>query len=425
MKRLARTPLGIRILIGLVLGACVGSFLPGPGIAAWSDSAADVARIVGQLWLSALQMTVLPIVFALLTVGLGRTSGAAGQDGSIVRRSVIVFATLYALSLVVAIIVNRLLLDVWPVSAAAAEAFQKVTQSSSPAARMDAGAIIVSIVPSNVFGAFASGAMLPVVVFAILFGLAMRTIEPDRRKHIVSLIESIADVMFKIVGWVLLIAPLGVFALVIGTVHETGLAIIWGLAGYLRHVLIVMSVLLLFVYIIAAFWARISLGRFAAATAPSQLVALSTQSSVGSLPVMLASAKTLQIGENTTNVVLPLAVSIFRFSGPAMTLSVAAYAASAAGLHVGTTQLIGGALLALLMEFTGVGLPNQVNIFALNAPVFAAFGAPLGFLPVMLAVETIPDAVATTVSVSMDVAATGVVDRLEKPRSGKPEATSA
>jgi len=425
MKRLARTPLGIRILIGLVLGACVGSFLPGPGIAAWSDSAADVARIVGQLWLSALQMTVLPIVFALLTVGLGRTSGAAGQDGSIVRRSVIVFATLYALSLVVAIIVNRLLLDVWPVSAAAAEAFQKVTQSSSPAARMDAGAIIVSIVPSNVFGAFASGAMLPVVVFAILFGLAMRTIEPDRRKHIVSLIESIADVMFKIVGWVLLIAPLGVFALVIGTVHETGLAIIWGLAGYLRHVLIVMSVLLLFVYIIAAFWARISLGRFAAATAPSQLVALSTQSSVGSLPVMLASAKTLQIGENTTNVVLPLAVSIFRFSGPAMTLSVAAYAASAAGLHVGTTQLIGGALLALLMEFTGVGLPNQVNIFALNAPVFAAFGAPLGFLPVMLAVETIPDAVATTVSVSMDVAAAGVVDRLEKPRSGKPEATSA
>jgi len=290
---------------------------------------------------------------------------------------------------------------------------------------MDAGAIIVSIVPSNVFGAFASGAMLPVVVFAILFGLAMRTIEPDRRKHIVSLIESIADVMFKIVGWVLLIAPLGVFALVIGTVHETGLAIIWGLAGYLRHVLIVMSVLLLFVYIIAAFWARISLGRFAAATAPSQLVALSTQSSVGSLPVMLASAKTLQIGENTTNVVLPLAVSIFRFSGPAMTLSVAAYAASAAGLHVGTTQLIGGALLALLMEFTGVGLPNQVNIFALNAPVFAAFGAPLGFLPVMLAVETIPDAVATTVSVSMDVAAAGVVDRLEKPRSGKPEATSA
>ena len=108
-----------------------------------------------------------------------------------------------------------------------------------------------------------------------------------------------------------------------------------------------------------------------------------------------------------------------------MTLSVAAYAASAAGLHVGTTQLIGGALLALLMEFTGVGLPNQVNIFALNAPVFAAFGAPLGFLPVMLAVETIPDAVATTVSVSMDVAAAGVVDRLEKPRSGKPEATSA
>src|SRR3954469_19493808 len=278
MKRLASMPLGVRILVGLVFGVCVGTFLPRPGTAAWTDGVAYVAQIAGQLWLSALQMTVLPIVFALLTIGLGRTSGVASEGGSAVRRAAIVFGALYALSLLVAIILNRLLLDAWPVSAAAAEAFQRLTQSVGPTARTDAGAIIVSIIPSNVFGAFAAGAMLPVVVFAILFGLGMRTIDPGRREHIVGLIESVADVMLKIVGWVLMIAPLGVFALVLGTVHETGLAIVWGLATYLRHVLIVLIALLLLVYPIAVLWARIRLGRFASAVVPSQLVALSTQS---------------------------------------------------------------------------------------------------------------------------------------------------
>jgi len=209
--------------------------------------------------------------------------------------------------------------------------------------------------------------------------------------------------------------------LVLGTVHETGLAIIWGLAGYLRHLVTVVAVMLALAYPVAVLWGRIGIARFAAAAAPSQLVALSTQSSVGSLPVMLESAKRLRIGEEAANVSLPLAVSIFRFSGPAVTLTVAAYAASAAGLHVGSTQLIGGAMLALLMEFTAVGLPNQVNIFAINAPVFAVFGAPLGFLPVMLAVETIPDAVATTATVSMDIAATAVVDRLQRNRGDAAE----
>jgi Na+/H+-dicarboxylate symporter len=413
MKRLADLPLGLRILVGLVLGACVGVLLPGPGLAPWSDGIAYIANIAGKLWLSALQMTVLPIVFALLTIGLGRTSGTAGTGDSVARRAVFVFAALYLFSLIVAVILNQVLLDLWPVSAEATAAFGKVTASNVAADVPKAGDIILSLLPSNVFAAFAAGSMLPVVVFAVIFGLAMRRVEDSRRTQIVSLISALADVMFKIIAGVLLLAPLGVFALVLGTVHETGLAIVWGLAGYLRHVVTVATVMLVLVYPVAWLWGRIGIARFAAAAAPSQLVALSTQSSVGSLPVMLESAKTLQISEASSSVALPLAVSIFRFSGPAITLTVAAYAASAAGLHIGTTQLVAGAMLAMLMEFTAVGLPNQVSMFALYAPVFAAFGAPLGFLPVMLAVETIPDAIGTAANVSMDIAATGVVDRLQ------------
>ena len=411
MTRLAKAPLGVRILIGLLLGVAAGMLLPRPGAGQWSDDIANVAHIAGQLWLSALQMTVLPLVFALLTMGLGGASGISAEGSSIARRSIFVFAALYSLALAVAVVLNFLLLSVWPVSDAAIAAFQKLAGNAVQAQAPNAGDIILTLVPSNIFAALASGSMIPVVVFAILFGLALRHVDEKHRGPIASLIESIASVMFKIVTWVLMLAPLGVFALVLATAHETGLAVIWGLAGYLRHLVTIAAVMLALAYPVAVLWGRIPLVRFASGATSSQLVAVSTQSSVGSLPVMLEASRTLEIGDEVAGVSLPLAVSIFRFSGPALTLSVGAYAASIAGLHIGIAQMVGGAILSLLVEFTAVGLPTQVSFFALYAPVFAAFGAPLGFLPVMLAVETIPDAVGTAANVSMDLAATAVVDR--------------
>ena len=202
----------------------------------------------------------------------------------------------------------------------------------------------------------------------------------------------------------------------LGTAHETGLAIVWGLAGYLRHVTTVAVVMMALAYPVAVLVGRVGLVRFATAATSSQLVAVSTQSSVASLPVMLKSSERLGVVDEVTNVSLPLAVSIFRFGGPSGTISVAFYAAAAAGLHPALPALIAGALLALLMEFAAVGLPNQINGFTINAPVFAALGAPYAFLPIMLAVETIPDSAGTTANVSMDLAATAVIDRLTKKR---------
>jgi proton glutamate symport protein len=414
MNRLANIPLGVRVLAALLLGVCAGILLPRPGAQEWSDLIVSAAHIAGQLWLSALQMTVIPLIFSLLTIGLTASSRMIGDGGSVARRALLVFAVLYVCCLTAAVALNRLLIDVWPVSQGAADAFQKFAGNAVQVKAPGAGEIILSIMPSNIFGALAAGSILPVVVFAILFGLAMRHLEKNRREQLRTFIESIADVMFKIVSWVLLMAPIGVFGLVLGTAHETGLAIVWGLAGYLRHVTTIALAMMALAYPVAALWGRVGLMRFAAAATPSQLVAVSTQSSVASLPVMLKSSERLGVVDEVTNVTLPLAVSIFRFGGPSGTISVAFYAAAAAGLHPAFPALIGGALLALLMEFAAVGLPNQINGFTINAPVFAALGAPFAFLPIMLAVETIPDAVGTTANVSMDLAATAVVDRFQR-----------
>ena len=412
--RVSQIPLGVRILVGVLLGIAVGLLLPRAGTSAWADTMVMSGQVAGQLWLASLQMTVLPLIFALLTTGLARAgSGAAG--GTIAKHALVVFASLYAVGLLIGIALNFLLLQIWPVSPTAIEAFRNVTAASVNTKAPSVGDVVLGIVPTNVFAALAAGAVLPVVVFALLFGLAMGRTEESQRKSIVKLIDTVADIMFTIVGWVLLLAPLGVLGLAMGTAHETGVAMLWGLGGYLRHIVVVTVIMLTLAYPVAVFWGRVGLRRFAAGVAPSQLVALGTQSSVASLPVMLRSAKGLGVSEATADVTLPLAVSVFRFTGPTLTLTVASYAAAMAGMPPSLSLMAFCALLAMLMEFAAVGLPNQVSLFAISAPAFAALGAPLGFLPVFLSVDVIPDAIGTTGIVSMDVAATTVVNRLQSP----------
>lgn len=414
MQRLSQVPLGMRILAGVMVGIAIGLLLPKPETAAWADNLSMSGQVVGQLWLASLQMTVLPLVFALLTTGLARAgSGKAG--GNIARRAVLVFGALYATGLTVGIALNLFLLKLWPVSDTAVSAFQNVRSTSVDAKVPQVGDIVLGIVPTNVFAALAAGAVLPVVVFAVLFGLAMTRTTEARRKSIVEFIDTIADIIFAIVGWVLLLAPLGVLGLAMGTAHKTGIGLLWGLGGYLRHMVTVLLVMLALAYPVAMFWGRISFRRFAAGMAPSQLVALGTQSSVASLPVMLKSAETLDVPADTADVTLPLAVSIFRFVGPPLTLTYATYAAATTGMPPSLGPMVLCAAIAMLMEFAAVGLPNQVSLFAVAAPAFAALGAPLGFLPVFLSVDVVPDAIATTGIVTMDVAATTAVSRMQAP----------
>jgi Na+/H+-dicarboxylate symporter len=411
MQRLTQIPLGVRILAGMLVGIAIGLSLPKPGTAIWADTLAMAGHVAGQLWLASLQMTVLPLVFALLTTGLARAGSGAG--GTTARRAVLVFAALYLLGLLVGVALNLLLLNIWPVSSAAVEAFQNLHSASVSVKAPSAGDVLLGIVPANVFAAFAAGSVLPIVVFALLFGLGMARTKESQRKSIVKLIDTVADIMFTIVGWVLILAPLGVLGLAMGTAHETGLAMLWGLGGYLRHMIIVLLAMLALAYPVAIFWGRIRFRRFAACVAPSQMVALGTQSSVASLPVMLKSADALNVPQETAKVTLPLAVSIFRFVGPPLTLTYATYAAAMAGTPPTVGLMVLCAAIAMLMEFAAVGLPNQVNLFAVSAPAFAALGAPLGFLPVFLSIDVIADAIATTGIVSMDVAATTAVSRIQ------------
>jgi Na+/H+-dicarboxylate symporter len=185
--------------------------------------------------------------------------------------------------------------------------------------------------------------------------------------------------------------------------------------GALLHYVLVVTAVGVVVWLaawpLALFGARIGPGAFTRAVAPSQAVAFSTQSSLASLPAMLRGAARLDIPVAASGVVLPMAVAIFRATGPAMNLAVAIYIAYWFGHELTPAQMAIGIAAAATTTMGAVGIPGQASFITSIAPICLAMGLPIEPLALLIAVEVLPDIVRTLGNVSMDVAATATVAR--------------
>jgi len=148
---------------------------------------------------------------------------------------------------------------------------------------------------------------------------------------------------------------------------------------------------------------------FARAAAPAQAVAFSTQSSIAALPAMIAGTRALGASEPVVGVVLPLAVSLFRITSPAANLGVAIYCAHVYGTPLGVALLAAGVGVAAVISLASVGLPGQITFFTTTGPICLIMGVPLELLPILLAVETIPDIFRTVGNVTADMAVASLV----------------
>jgi Na+/H+-dicarboxylate symporter len=165
-------------------------------------------------------------------------------------------------------------------------------------------------------------------------------------------------------------------------------------------------------YVVAVLAGGQRLRQFAAGILPAQAIAVSTQSSLATLPAMVESAQSrLGCSPGVTALVLPMAVSLFRITSPVQYIGVSCYIAWIYGVDLSASQLAVGAALAVVISLGSVGLPGQVSLMAMNMPVVQAMGLPIAPLGLMLAVETIPDAFATLGNVTGDLTATTVVAR--------------
>ena len=396
------------VLAGLLLGLALGAFL------ATTPSGAilkAIAEPVGGIWLDALKMTVVPLVFGMLFTGIVEAAETA-QNGGMAGRALLWFAGLLLFSATFSTVVSPLLLQLWPVdpAEAAAMAANGTTAAAIPAAPPFAE-WLRGFVPVNPVGAAATAAMVPLVVFALVFGLAATRLPSAPRAALTGLFDAIVQAMLVIIGWVLWAAPVGVFGLAVGVGATLGGGAFGLLAHYIALVAGVQILLILLTYPFAAIIGRLPVLAFTRALLPVQLVAVSTQSSIACLPAMVEAADALHIPEAPRRLVLPLAVSLFKITSPAANIAVIAYCAAVYGLHPGLAQLAAGIAVSLAVAVASAGLPGGTSFFLACVPIAAATGVPATLLPLLLAVEVIPDIFRTLGNVTGDVAVTAAVAR--------------
>jgi Na+/H+-dicarboxylate symporter len=273
---------------------------------------------------------------------------------------------------------------------------------------------LVSLVPSNPFRAAADGAMLPLIVFAMVLGLALISVPETARNRLVTIFRAIAESMLVIVRWLLVVAPIGVFALALPLVARLGLSAVGALATYV--VLVSLAVLvfsLLVLYPAAALIGGVSLRDFARAAAPAQAVAISARSSLAALPAMIDGARTrLRLPEEITGFFLPLASAMFRVGATLGLTTGAVFIARLYGISLSGSQIVTILVTSVITSFSIPGIPGG-SIIAM-VPVLTSVGLPVEGVGILLGVDTIPDMFRTAANVTGQLAAATIVARGEK-----------
>lgn len=389
------------LVAGMLLGISVELVATGAGTASL-----PYIEPIGLLWLNALKMTIVPLVVALLITGITATADAA-RAGKLAARAVAIFLGAIFLSGTMSLFMTPLLLRIFPLSTGAADALRNGLGGSTEAAPSPTfGDFLLSLVPTNPIAAAADTAILPLIIFTTIFAFAITKLDAPQRATLSGFFKALGDAMLIVIGWVLALAPIGVFALGYALAVKAGFA---AFGGLIHYVLILMGIgvsCLILGLLLAWLVVGISLPRFVRAMVPTMAVAISTQSSLASLPAMLKSSEELGVDPKKADVVLPLAVALFRFTSPAMNLAVVIYVAWLFGVELTPWEMAVGLAVAMAAALSSVSLPGSISFVTSIAPIAVSMGVPVAPLGLLVAVETFPDIFRTLGNVVGDVAAT-------------------
>jgi Na+/H+-dicarboxylate symporter len=409
-------PPALAVLAGLLLGLVLGM---GVRALALPSALVDLVEPIGTLFINAIRMTVVPLVGASLVVGV-----ASARDARTLRRlgsrTLGLFLVLLATASILSLVVALPVLGTFEVNPAAASALREsASRAPVESPPQSFGQWLVDLVPANPLRAAADAAMLPLIVFSVVFGFALNAVDEPRRVVVVQFFQGVADAMFVLVRWILRFAPAGVFALALALASRMGIAAAGALAYYVALVVILnVAYAILVLYPTAVIGGRIRLGRFARGALPAQLVGFSSRSSLASLPAMIEGARSVMgIPDQTAAFVLPLAASVFRTGGAIVQTVGVLFVAKLYDVPVTGTELLTVVATVTLTSFAAAGIPGGAIIAIV--PALVAVDLPVEGVGVLLGADTIPDMVRTATNVTGSLTVTAVLARRERsPESG-------
>ena len=403
---------GTRVLIALAAGLGGGAAIAASGNPRLLHAAETIAP-VGTLWINAIRMTIIPLVVSLLITGV---AGAADLRaiGRIGGRTLLVFFLLLAGTAVVIMPLAAVVFTLLPPGAARpplpAGAAEAAGQLASGGPAPDFGAWLTSLIPTNPIAAAAGGAMLPLILFTLLLALAITHAGPGARDTLLGFFRALTEAMLVMVRWVVWLAPIGVFALVLPLAARGGA----GIAGAVGFYVVVYSLgsllVTLLLYPVASLAGRVPIREFARAVLPGQLVAFASSSSIASLPALVEGAeRVLALPERVSGFVLPLAVSTFKIAAPVSWTIGALFVGWFYGVPLHGRELATVAFAAIFLAFAAPGVPR--GAFLMLAPLFLAIGLPAEGIGILIAVDAIPDLFSTVLNVTGDLTASAIVAR--------------
>src|SRR5262245_23056309 len=388
-----------QIFIGLALGIIAGWI-----VSEYNPAASVYFRPFSQLFLRMIKMVIAPLIFATLVAGIAG-AGHVKVVGRMGLRAIIYFEVVTTLALIIGLVAVNVMKPGVGVNLPAPG-----TKSEISAAAQTWDQILLHVVPESVIKAMADGDVLQIVVFSILFAIALGMIG-EKGKPVVQWCEAVAETMFKFTNIVMHYAPIGVGAAIAYTVGHGGLGVLYNLGLLVITLYLALTVFILVVLLPVAFIFKVPIRKFLKAVKEPAVIAFSTTSSEAALPRAMEVLERLGVPRRIVSFVLPLGYS-FNLDGTTLYLSLAAvFVAQAAGVELTVGHQI-TMLLTLMLTSKGVAGVPRASLVIL-AGTLASYGLPLEGVTLILGVDELMDMARTMVNVIGNCLATVVIAKWE------------
>lgn len=401
-RRWGRLPIGIWSLLAVGAGALIGTVAPSVG---------EGMKILGDIFLNLVQMVVIPLVFPLIVLGISRMESVK-KVGRIAGKAILYFEVVTTIILVMAVSLAKLTnLGVGaPVAGASTGDLQKLSQG------IDFRELILHAVPKNVFQAFAEGNLLATITFAVFVGIGMAAFG-SKVEPVEKVLDSLAQVMFKVVGYVIRFAPAGILGFISYDVAHYGVGNLTSLLGFIAVVYAGLAIVLAVIFPIIALVFRVRYIELVKTIAGLAGIAFVTRSSEAVLAPLLQKLEKFGLNRSTTSFVVPLGYS-FNTDGSVLYQAVAlVFIANAYGTNPDflTLLLMVGVLVILSKGMAGVASASVVVLIAAGNTL----GLPPQGVALLLGVDFIVDMARTAVNVVGNSLAAAVIDRSERKAAAK------
>jgi len=398
-----------RILLGLALG-----LIGGIGFSLLDASSASklpsMVEPIGALWVNAIRMTVIPLLMALMITAIAgqENTGLVAQLGG---KTMALFISMIVASSLFSFLVAPPLIAMLNIDP---EASRRLLESTA-IANVGSNELppfrdwLIALIPINPIRAAADNAVLPLMIFTGLFSMALLQIGDEQREHVVAFFSAIKETMFVLIAWIMTLAPIGIFALVFPLAATLGVSAINVLGSFIVIVCALITAFTLALYPLAVYIGEIKLRDFARALAPAQIIGFSTRSSLAALPPCFTATETLGISNKVSGVVLPIAVTLFKFASPIGRTAGTYFVASLYGIDLTNYELFIIAAAIGLFSFYSPAIPSGGLL--IMAPVYISLGLPVQGIGILIAVDLIVDMFITAANVSANVTVAAILSK--------------